>query len=108
MLGHSSDDQKLRLALESVRDDLVATVHAWRAGGASDDDLVLMVDGRQPGKPAVSAWARRQLELSIEAFDPTIAIELARRIPGQVPAVVDLHELVRRIVWIDLTPPYTW
>ena len=105
---HGSDAQTFRLALESVREDIVAAVHAWREKGGSDDDLALLVDGQHPGKPTVSATTRKQLELTIPAFDPTIAIEFARRIPGQVPAVVDLHGLVRRVVWIDLTPPYTW
>ncbi len=27
---------------------------------------------------------------------------------GQAPAVGDLHDYVRRVVWIDLTPPFTW
>lgn len=51
---------------------------------------------------------RKQLELTIEDFDPTIAIEFGKNLPGQAPAVVDLHDLVRRVVWSDLTPPYTW
>jgi hypothetical protein len=72
------------------------------------DDLALIVDGQKPGKPRVSTTTRKQLELTIEDFDPTIAIEFARNLPGQAPAVVDLHDLVRRVVWIDLTPPYTW
>jgi hypothetical protein len=105
---HGPDAQKLRLALESVREDIVAAVHAWRSRGGSDDDLVLLVDGRHPGKPSVSTRTRKELEITIPDFDPTIAIEFARHIPGQVPAVVDLHDLVRRVVWIDLTPPYTW
>jgi hypothetical protein len=108
MHGHGSDAQKFRLALESVREDIVAAVHAWRANGGSDDDLALMVDGQHPGKPRVSTTTRKQLELTIKDFDPTIAIEFARNVPGQVPAVVDLHDLVRRVIWIDLTPPYTW
>jgi hypothetical protein len=102
------DAQKLRLALESVREDIVAAVHAWRAKGGSDDDMALLVDGQHPGTPKVSTTTRKELELTIVAFDPTIAIEFARLMPGQVPAVVDLHDLVRRVVWIDLTPPYTW
>ncbi len=105
---HGPDAQKLRLALESVREDIVAAVHAWRATGVSDDDLALVVDGKHPGKPTVSTATRKQLERTIPDFDPTIAIEFARNVPGQVPAVVDLHDLVRRVVWIDLTPPYTW
>jgi len=108
MLGHGADGQKLRLALESAREDLVAAVHAWRAQGRSDDELALIVDGSKPGKPRVSTMLRRELELTIDAFEPTIAIEFSRNVPGQAPAVVDLHDLVRRVVWIDLTPPYTW
>ena len=108
MLGHGADGQKLRLALESAREDLVAAVHAWRAQGRSDDELALIVDGSKPGKPRVSTMPRRELELTIDAFEPTIAIEFSRNVPGQAPAVVDLHDLVRRVVWIDLTPPYTW
>jgi hypothetical protein len=105
---HGPDVQRLRLALESVREDIVAAVHAWRASGRSDDDLALLVDGKHPGKPRVSTATRRELELSVPDFDPTIAIEFVKHIPGQVPALIDLHDLVRRVVWIDLTPPYTW
>jgi hypothetical protein len=105
---HGPDAETFRLALESVREDIVAAVHGWRAGGGSEDDLALLVDGQHPGKPKVLATTRKQLELTIPAFDPTIAIELARAMPGRVPAVVDLHGFVRRVVWIDLTPPYTW
>jgi len=108
MLGHGYDAQKFRLALESVREDIVAAVHAWRAEGRSDDDLALLVEGQHPGKPTVSTAKRKQLELTINDFDPTLAIEFAKNIPGRAPAVVDLHDLVRRVVWIDLTPPYTW
>jgi hypothetical protein len=105
---HGPDAQKLRLALESVREDIVAAVHAWRAGGGRDEDLALVVEGEHPGKPKVSTTTRKQLELTIPDFDPTIAIEFARNVPGQAPAVVELHDLVRRVVWIDLTPPFTW
>jgi hypothetical protein len=108
MHDHGSEMQKFRLALESVRKDLVAAVHAWRAQGRSDDDLALMVEGHHPGRPTVTTSTREQLELTIKDFDPTIAIEFARTRPGQVPAVVDLPDLVRRVIWIDLTPPYTW
>ncbi len=108
MLGHGADGQKLRLALESARADLVAAVHAWRAQGRSDDELALIVDGSKPGKPRVSTMPRKELELTIDAFEPTIAIEFSRSIPGRAPAVVDLQNLVRRVIWIDLTPPYTW
>jgi hypothetical protein len=108
MHGHGPDDQKFRLTLESVRQDLVDAVHAWRAQGGSDDDLALLIDAQHPGKPHVATSTRKQLELTIPDFDPTIAIEFARNIPGQVPAVVDLHDFVRRVIWIDLTPPYTW
>jgi len=102
------DTQKVRLALESVRHELVAAVHAWRDGGGSDEDLALVVDGRGRDRPEVSTMGRAKLELTIPDFDPTIAIELAKHIPGRAPAVVDLPDLVRRVVWIDLTPPYTW
>ncbi len=105
---HHPDTQKIRLALESVRDDLVAAVHAWRAAGGKDEELALVVDGSHAGKPKVSTAARDDLRRNIPDFDPTIAIELAKHVPGQAPAVVDLHDLVRRVVWIDLTPPYTW
>jgi hypothetical protein len=103
-----ADDQQFRLALESVRQDIVAAVHAWRDKGGSDCDLALLVDAQHPGKPSVLAETRKQLELTIPAFDPTIAIEFAKNRPGQAPAVVDLHDYVRRVIWIDLTPPYTW
>jgi hypothetical protein len=102
------DSQKFRLALESVRDDLVEGVHSWRAMGGRDQDLALFVDGLHPGKPTVSTMNRDILKLTILDFDPTIAIEFAKNLPGQIPAVVDLPNLVRRVVWIDLTPPYTW
>jgi hypothetical protein len=111
---HGPDAQKLRLALESVRADLVAAVHAWRAQGRDDAELALLVDGRTGGaadgahKPTVTATTRKELELSIPDFDPTIAIEFAKDVPGQAPAVVDLRDVVRRVVWIDLTPPLTW
>jgi hypothetical protein len=105
---HGPDAQKFRLALESVREDLVAAVHAWRAAGRSEDELALVVNGRSAGKPTVTATTRKDLELTIPDFDPTIAIEFAKHVPGQAPAVVDLHDLVRRVVWIDLTPSLTW
>jgi hypothetical protein len=105
---HGPDEQKIRLALESVRQELVTAVHAWRDQGGSDGDLALVVDGRGRDRPLVSTMDRAKLELTIPDFDPTIAIELAKHPPGQAPAVVDLPGLVRRVVWIDLTPPYTW
>lgn len=108
MRGHDSDTQKFRLALESVREDIVAAVRAWRAAGKSDDDLALAIDAAHAGKPTVSTSTRGELELSIRAFDPTIAIEFVQHRPGQAPAVVDLHDYVRRVIWIDLTPPFTW
>jgi hypothetical protein len=108
MLGHGKDAQIIRLALESVRQDMVAAVHGWRAQGRSDDDLVLVIGGQHAGKPTVSTSTRKELSLTIDEFDPTLAIEFGKHIPGQVPAVVDLHDLVRRVVWIDLTPPYSW
>jgi hypothetical protein len=92
------DAQTFRLALESVREDIVAAVHSWRAKGGKDDELALLVDGQHPGKPRVSTSTRRRLELTIPDFDPTIAIEFSKNIPGQAPAVVDLHNLVRRVV----------
>ena len=49
-----------------------------------------------------------QLERTIPDFDPTIAIAFAKHVPGQIPAVVDVRDYVRRVVWIDLTPPFTW
>src|SRR5579872_3646020 len=105
---HLTDAQKFRFALESVREELVAAVHAWHARGGSDKDLALVVDGLKGGKPLVSTAARKELELTIPDFEPTIAIEFAQHRPGQAPAVVDLPDLVRRVIWIDLTPPYTW
>jgi hypothetical protein len=108
MHGHDADTQKFRLALESVREDIVAAVHAWHAKGGSDDDLAFVVDGQHGGKPTVTTSTRKELELSVPDFVPTIAIEFIRNRPGQAPAVVDLPNLVRRVIWIDLTPPYTW
>jgi hypothetical protein len=105
---YGPDTQKIRLVLESVREDLVAAVHGWRANGGSDGDLALVVDARHPGKPKVSTQTRKELELTIPDFDPTIAIELAKSVPGQAPVVVDVEHLVRRVVWMDLTPPFTW
>ena len=108
MHGHGSDTQKFRLALESVREEIVAAVHEWHAAGRSDDDLALMIDAHNPGKPVVSTSTRQDLELTIKDFDPTIAIEFVKHVPGQAPAIVDLQGYVRRVIWIDLTPPYTW
>jgi hypothetical protein len=105
---HDSETQTIRLALESVREELVAAVHAWRDQGGRDEELALIVDGQGPGKPRVSTDSRDHLRRTIADFDPTIAIEFAKHQPGQAPAVVDLRNLVRRVVWIDLTPPFTW
>jgi hypothetical protein len=105
---HGPDAQQFRLALESVRPHLVAAVNEWRASGKGEDNLAIVVDGRDGGKPRVLTMTRAQLELTIPDFDPTIAIELAKHPPGQAPAIVDLPDLVRRIVWIDLTPSLTW
>jgi hypothetical protein len=102
------DTQAFRLALESVREDLVAAVQAWRDGGGKDEELALVVDGLRHGKPSVTTTTREHLQRTIPDFDPTIVIELAKHPPGQAPAVVDLHDYVRRVVWIDLTPPFTW
>jgi hypothetical protein len=105
---HDPDAQKFRLALESVREEIVAAVHAWRANGGTDDELALFVDALHPRKPKVSTSTRQQLERTIPDFDPTLPIAFAKHVPGQVPAVVDLRDYVRRVVWIDLTPPFTW
>jgi hypothetical protein len=105
---HLSDLQQFRLALEGVREELVNAVHAWRAAGRGDEELAIVVDGLKGGKPSVSTASRKDLELTIPDFEPTIAIEFARNLPGQAPAVVNLPGLVRRVLWIDLTPPYTW
>jgi len=105
---HGPDAMQLRAALESVREELVAAVHAWRAAGKADDDLALVVDGRHPGKPTISTADRKELLLTIADFDPALPIDFAQGVPGQAPAAVDLKDLVRRVVWIDLTPPYTW
>jgi hypothetical protein len=105
---HDPGAQAFRLVLESVREDLVEAVHGWRAQGGRDDELALFVDALHPGKPRVTATSREHLKLTIPDFDPTIAIAFAKDKPGQVPAVVDVPDYVRRILWIDLTPPYTW
>ncbi|HEY3816007.1 MAG TPA: hypothetical protein VGL81_02495 [Polyangiaceae bacterium] len=105
---HDPDAQTFRSALDGVREDIVAAIDEWRAGGGRDEELALLVDGLHSATPTVLAETRKKLELTIPAFDPTIAIELAKHAPGRVPAVVDLHDLVRRVVWIDLTPPYSW
>jgi hypothetical protein len=105
---HGPDGEEVRLALEALREDIAAAVAAWRAQGRSDGDLALLVEGRHPGRATVSATSRGQLELTIPDFDPTIAIEFAKHPQGQVPAVVDLHDLVRRVVWIRLGPPLGW
>jgi len=105
---HGPDAQQFRLALESVREDLVAAVRAWCAGGRNTDHLAFIVDGQHSAKPSVATTTRKELELTIPDFEPSIAIEFAKNIPGQAPAVVHLPGLVRRVIWIDLTPPYTW
>ena len=68
----------------------------------------IIVNGRRAGEPSVTTMTRAQLERTIPDFDPTIAIAFAKHPPGQAPAIVDLPERVRRVVWIDLTPPLTW
>jgi hypothetical protein len=105
---HDPDAQPFRLALESVRDDLVAAIRAFRESGGRDEELVLLVDAQHPGKPRVSTATRLEVERSIPDFDPTLAIAFAKHVPGQAPAVVDVRDYVRRVVWIDLTPPLTW
>jgi hypothetical protein len=105
---HGPDEQRIRTVLERARANIVAAVHGWRASGGKDDDMALVVDANRPGVPRVSAADRGKLKLTIPDFDPTIAIEFAKNVPGQAPAVVDVAGLVRRVVWIDLTPPYTW
>jgi|SRR5580692_7014633 hypothetical protein len=105
---HETDTQKFRLALEAARQDIVTAVHQWHDGGGRDEDLALLVEGEPGGKPTVKAMTRVHLEQTIVGFDPTIAIEFVKQIPGRVPAVVDLRDVARRIFWIDLTPPMTW
>jgi hypothetical protein len=105
---HDPDAKPFHLALESAREDIVAAVDAWRASGGHDDQLALHVDAQHPGKPRIAASTRQQLELTIPDFDPTIAIAFAKHVPGKVPAVVDVPDYVRRVVWIDLTPPLSW
>jgi hypothetical protein len=102
---HDPDAKPFLLALENAREDIVAAIVAWRASGGRDDQLALHVDAQHPGKPRVAAATRQQLELTIPDFDPMIAIEFAKHVPGQVPAAVEVPDYVRRIMWIDLTPP---
>ena len=99
---HEPDAEIFRRALESVQDDIVAAVQTWRANGGGDDELVLLVDGQHAGSPSVTTMTRAHLERTIADFDPTIAIELAKHPPDRAPVVVDLPDLVRRVVWIDL------
>ncbi len=105
---HDPGAEKFRITLEEVRQEIVAAIHAWHERGGSDAELALVVDALHPGKPTVSAMTRDQLKLTIPDFDPTIVIQFTKHTPGKVPAVVEVRDYVRRIMWIDLTPPYTW
>lgn len=105
---HEPDLQTFREALETVRGELVAELKAWRDGGGKDEELAFVVDGLHPGQLRVTAATRQHLLRTIPDFDPTIPIELAKHRPGKAPAVVDLRDYVRRVVWIDLTPPMSW
>jgi hypothetical protein len=89
-------------ALAAARDDIARSVRDWRAQGRHDEALALMVDGESGGSPRVTALSRTELEQTIVAFDPTIAIEFAKHKPGHAPAVVELRDFVRRIYWVDL------
>jgi hypothetical protein len=100
-MSEGSDTQKLRSVLEGVREDIVHAVRAWRAKGGADAELALWVDAVKSGRPTVSTATRKELELTIPDFDPTIAIEFAKHPSGRVPVVVDLFHQVRHIVWID-------
>jgi hypothetical protein len=102
------EQQAFRSAIEGVRDEIAHAVSDWKAGGGTDETLVLHVDLLRPDQPRVVATTREQLELTIQDFDPSLPIELARTVPGRVPAVVDIHDYVRRVLWIQAMPPHAW
>ncbi|MGH7437908.1 MAG: hypothetical protein ACRENE_19690 [Polyangiaceae bacterium] len=90
--------------LERVRPDIARAVQAWRAQGKEDGELALMVGGPNPDAPVVSTSSRAQLAQTITDFEPTMAIEFAKHVPGQAPAVLELPDYVRRVVWVELPP----
>lgn len=96
------DTEVFAASLASARDGVARAVRGWHAQGHLDEVLALLVDGKAGGPPTVTALSRTELEQSILAFEPTIAIEFAKQKPGHAPAVVDLPDRVRRIFWIDL------
>ena len=102
------ETETFRAALESVRADLDAALRAWRDAGRADQDLVFYVDLLRAGTRRVSTTTRGELEMSIPDFDPSLPIELDRRVPGKAPAVVDIHDYVRRVFWVDLGTPLSW
>ncbi|HEY8042177.1 MAG TPA: hypothetical protein VIF15_20375 [Polyangiaceae bacterium] len=97
------DVETSRAAVAALRDVIAAAVRDYRALGGREEDLAILVDGDAGGgEPRVTAMTRSQLELTVPLFDPTVAIELAKQVPGQVPAVVDLRSHARHIVWLAL------
>jgi hypothetical protein len=89
-------------ALAAAREDIERAVRDWRALGGRDEELALHVDGWRFSPPRVTPHTRAELQLTILDFDPTIAIEFAKHVSEQAPAVVELREMARRIYWIDL------
>jgi hypothetical protein len=98
------DTEVFQRLLERVEPDLVRAVQAWRAQGKGDDELALMVSGSNPGAPVVSTSTRAQLSQTITDFEPTMAIEFAKHVPGRAPAVLELPDYVRRVVWVEMPP----
>src|SRR5579872_7214688 len=101
---HGADTELFERAVERVRQDIERAVQAWRSQGRGDDELALVVNAVPLGTPIVSTSTRLQLAQTITDFEPTMAIEFSRHIPGQAPAVVELRDYVRRVLWIDLPP----
>lgn len=65
--------------LAAARDDIARAVREWRAQERLDEVLALWIDGESAAAPRVTAMSRTELEQTIVAFEPTIAIELAKK-----------------------------
>ena len=96
------DAPAFEAALAQLRDALLDAVRDWRALGGRDEDLAIFVDGEKNNPARVSPQTRAHLMRSLSDFEPTVAIELTKRRPGQAPAIVTLPQVVHAIYWIDL------